>query len=69
MRKDSIMDRIKEILAVILGGRLLIDGRDRTFAKAPLWLATLAALTSPQLLIVTALLIVAFGMQVRIDKA
>lgn len=63
------MDQIKDIIAVILGGRLIVDGRDRTFAKAPLWLAVLAALTSPQLLLVTALLIVAFGMQVRIDRA
>lgn len=63
------MDKIKDIIAVVLGGRLIVDGKDRTFAKAPLWLAVLAALSSPQLLIVTVLLIIAFGMQVKIDRA
>ena len=63
------MDKIKDLLAVVLGGRLIIDGKDRTFAKVPVWLAVRGALTSPQLLIVTALLIVAFGMQVKVAKA
>ena len=63
------MDKIKDILAVVFGGRLIVDGKDRTFAKVPVWLAVLGALTSPQLLIVTALLIVAFGMQVKVAKA
>lgn len=63
------MDTIKDIIAVVLGGRLVVDGKDRTFAKAPVWLAVLAALLSPQLAIVTALLIVAFGMKVQIAKA
>ena len=61
------MDKIKDLLAVVLGGRLIIDGKDRTFAKVPMWLAVLGALTSPQLLIVTVLLIV--GMQVKVAKA
>ncbi len=63
------MDKVKDILTVVLGGRLIVDGKDRTFVKAPLWLAVLAALCSPQLLLVTALLIVALGMQVKIDRA
>lgn len=62
------MDKIKDIIAIVLGGRLIVDGKGRTFAKLPLWLAVLGALLSLQLLIVTALLIVAFGMQVRIDR-
>ena len=64
-----MIDTIKEILAVVFGGRLHLSGKDRTFAKMPMWLAVLIALTSPQLLIVTALLAVAFGVQARIDKA
>ncbi len=63
------MDKVKDILAVVFGGRLIVDGKDRTFVKVPMWLAVLAALVSPQLLIVTALLIVAFGMQVKAAKA
>lgn len=63
------MDKVKDILAVVFGGRLIVDGKDRTFAKVPVWLAVLGALTSPQLLVVTALLIVAFGMQVKVAKA
>ncbi len=63
------MNTIKDIAAVVLGGRLVVEGKDRTFAKAPLFLAVLAALLSPQLAVVTALLVVAFGMKVHIDKA
>lgn len=63
------MDRIKDVMAVILGGKLIVKGRDRTFAKAPLWLAVLCALFSPQLAVVTALLVVAYGMKAEIAKA
>lgn len=63
------MDTIKDVLAVVFGGRFVLTGKDRTFVKAPLWLTVLAALVSPQLAIVTALLIVAFGMRVEIKKA
>ena len=63
------MNKIKDIFAVIFGGRLIVNGKDRTFAKLPMWLAVFGALSSPQLLIVTALLVVAFGMQVGIDRA
>ena len=63
------MDKIKELFVLILGGRLIVKGKDRTFAKMPLWLAILCALTSPQLLIVTAVLAIAFGLQASIDRA
>lgn len=63
------MDKVKDLLAVLFGGCLVVEGKDRTFAKAPLWLAALCAVTSPQLLVVTVLLCVAFGMKARIDKA
>lgn len=65
------MNRVKELLAVVLGGRLVIEGKGggRTFAKVPLWLAVAAALCSPQLAVVTAVLVVAFGMNARIEKA
>lgn len=63
------MDTVKDLLALFFGGRLLARGKDRTFAKAPVWLAALAAITSPQLLIVTALACVAFGVSVRVERA
>lgn len=63
------MEKIKELIALVLGGRLLVKGKDRTFAKMPLWFAVLCALVSPQLLIVTAVLAVGFGLQASIDRA
>ena len=63
------MDKIKEIITLILGGFLLIEGKDRTFAKLPLWLVVVAGLASLPLVFVTALLIVAFGMTVKTVKA
>ena len=63
------MDKIKEIIALIFGSCLLIEGKDRTFAKLPMWLAVAAALLSLPLVFVTALLIVAMGMSVKTVKA
>ena len=63
------MDRVKEILGIVLGGRLIVEGNGRTFAKAPVWLAVLAAVCSIRLAVVTAVLMVAFGMKARIAKA
>ena len=63
------MDKIKEIFALIFGSSLLIEGKDRTFAKLPMWLAVVAGLSSLALLFVTALLVVAFGMTVKTVKA
>ena len=63
------MDRIKEYLSIFFGGRLIIEGSGRTFAKAPVWLTALAAVSSVRLAVITAVLIVAMGMKVRIAKA
>ena len=63
------MDRVKEILGIVFGGRLMVESNGRTFAKAPVWLAVLAAVLSVRLAIVTAVLVVAFGMKARIVKA
>lgn len=68
-QKGFIMNTIKDIIFLIFGSFLLIEGRDRTFAKFPTWLAVLIGLTSFPLLIVTVLLIVAFGMTVKTVKA
>ena len=42
-------DKIKEILSLIFGSRLVVEGTGRTFVKAPMWLAVLAALASVRL--------------------
>lgn len=63
------MSRIKEILGILFGGRLVVEGTGRTFVKAPVWLAALAALSSIRLAVITVLLVVAFGMKARIVKA
>ena len=62
------MDKIKEYLSILFGGRLIVKGSGRTFAKAPVWLAALAAISSVRLAVITAVLVVAFGMKVRVVK-
>lgn len=64
-----MIDRLKELLALIVGTQLQISGTGRTFARVPMWLAVIAALASPHLAVITALLIVAFGMRVSVSKA
>lgn len=63
------MEQIKEILSLIFGSRLMIDGNGRTFVKVPMWLAVLAGLVSIRLAILTAVLVVLAGMRVRVVKA
>jgi len=63
------MARVKEILSMIFGGRLIVEGSGRTFAKAPVWIVVLMALSSVKLALLTALLVVAFGMRARVVKA
>ena len=62
------MDKIKEYLSILFGGRLIIEGTGRTFVKAPVWLTALGAISSVRLAVITALLVVAFGMKVRVGK-
>ncbi|MBQ7886005.1 MAG: hypothetical protein IJ313_03830 [Clostridia bacterium] len=63
------MDKVKEYLGILLGGRLIVEGTGRTFLKAPVWLAALAAIASVRLAVLTVVLVVAFGMKVRVAKA
>lgn len=63
------MSKVKEYLGILFGGRLIIEGSGRTFAKAPVWLAVLVGISSVRLAVITALLVVAFGMKVRVTKA
>ena len=63
------MDRVKDILSIVFGGRLIVEGNGRTFAKAPVWLAVLLTISSIKLALLTVLLVVAFGMRARVIKA
>ena len=63
------MEQIKEILSLIFGSRLVVEGNGRTFVKAPMCLAVLAGLASIRLAILTAVLVVLAGMRVRVVKA
>lgn len=69
------MDKVKEYLGILLGGRLVVQGNGRTFAKVPAWLVALLVLVellmqgSIRLAVITVVLIVAFGMKVSITKA
>lgn len=63
------MEQVKDVLRLIFGSRLIVDGNGRTFVKLPLWVCVLVGLSSLPLALITALLVVAFGMRVRIIKA
>lgn len=63
------MNRVMEMLNLIAGSRLVIEGKSRTFVKAPMWLAVIAALWSLKLAVLTVVLVVAFGMRARVVKA
>ena len=63
------MDKVKEVIGILLGGRLVVEGNGRTFAKAPVWLAVLLGISSIRLAVVTVVLVIAFGMRARIVKA
>lgn len=62
-------DKIKEIVSLIFGSRLVVEGTGRTFVEVPMWLAVLACVASIRLAVLTALLVVLFGMRVRVVKA
>ena len=63
------MDKVKEYLGIFFGGRLVVEGNGRTFAMLPVWLIALIAVSSIRLAVITAILVVAFGMKVRVTKA
>ena len=62
------MNKVKEYLSILFGGRLIVEGSGRTFVKVPVWLCALAAISSVRLAIITAVLAVAFGMKVSVVK-
>lgn len=63
------MEQLKEILSLIFGSRLMIEGNGRTFVKVPMWLAVAAALASIKLAVLTVVLVILAGMRVSVIKA
>ncbi|MBQ7784941.1 MAG: hypothetical protein IJ381_02160 [Clostridia bacterium] len=61
--------KIKELLGLVFGTRLIVEGNGRTFVKVPMWLVVLAALSSIRLALLTVLLVVALGMRARVVRA
>jgi len=61
--------RLKELVSLVFGSRFEVSGTGRTYVNLPMWLVVLAGLASLHLVVITALLMVAFGMRVRIVKA
>ena len=65
------MDQVRNGLALLARGRLVVEGRGRTFARVPLWLAVLAALCGRRAIrfaLLTAVLVAAFGMEARVER-
>ena len=56
-------------MSLIFGSKHVVEGTGRTFVTAPMWLAVLAAVASIRLAVLTVLLVVLFGMRVRVVKA
>ena len=65
----DMLERIKELLSLVFGSRFELSGSGRTYVNLPLWVVVLVGVASLHLTVITALLIVAFGMRVRIAKA
>ena len=67
------MDKLKDILSMVAHGRLSVYGKGRTFARVPLFLVVLAVLAgggrSVRFALLTAVLIVAFGMKVQVERS
>ncbi len=63
------MEQVKDVLRLIFGSRLIVEGRGRTFVKLPMWVCVLVGLSSLRLALITVLFVVVFGMRVRIIKA
>ena len=66
------MEKVREWIRTVIHGKLIVEGKDGTFVRCPLWLAAIAVLSGRnafRFAVLTALLIVAFGMHVRVENA
>lgn len=66
------MEKVKEILRTAVYGKLVVEGKNGTFVRCPLWLAAIAVLSGRNAIrfaVLTVLLIIAFGMRARVETA
>ena len=69
--KEHPMEQVKEFFRLIPKGKLVVEGKGRTFARVPLWLVIVAALAGRRAIrfaVLTAVLVVAFGMEARLER-
>ncbi|MBQ9321208.1 MAG: DUF4342 domain-containing protein [Eubacterium sp.] len=62
------MDKIKQAFRYVFASRLVLFSNGRTMLKLPLWLAVIAGLDSLRFVILAALVIIALGFQVSVEK-
>lgn len=62
------MEKIKGYLRLVFCSRLILDSEGRTMMKIPLWLLLLVAADSFRFALLAAILTIAMGMQIRIEK-
>lgn len=58
--------RIKELIGLIVGTRLELTSRGRTYVNVPMWLVALLAVSSMKLAALSVVLVIAFGLSVRV---
>ena len=58
--------RIKELISLIVGTRLELTSRGRTYVNVPMWLVALLAVSSMKLAALSVVLVIAFGLSVRV---
>ena len=66
------MGKVKEFLLLLLRGKLVVEGKGRTYVHVPLWLVVLAFLSGRGAIrygLLTALIVVAFGMEARVERS
>ena len=65
------MDKVKKALRIIVHGKLVVEGKGRTYVRVPIWLAVIALLSGRRAIrfgLLTALIVVAFGMEARVEE-
>lgn len=65
------MDKIRKVLQIIVHGKLVVEGKGRTYVRVPLWLVVIALLSGRRAIrfgLLTALIVVALGMEARVEE-
>ena len=62
------MDKVKQAFRFVFYSRLALHSSGRTMLKLPVWLVVLAALDSLRFAVLAAVVVIALGIQVEIEK-